>query len=79
MKTRAPDASPEAEDTDDSSAAIEACASELVRAVHAKDPTAVAEALKDAFEILQSMPSEEETNEPSPHSYDAQNIKAAQE
>lgn len=79
MKTRAPDESPEQEDSEDSSAAIESCASEIIRAVHAKDPKAVAAALKDAFDILESMPHEEESESTEPHSYDAQNIKAGRE
>lgn len=84
IKTRAPDAAPKAdenEEKDDSSAAIEACASELVRAIHSRDAKAVAAALKDAFDILEATEEEtpEESEAPSPHSYDAQNIKAAQE
>lgn len=72
IKTRTPDEAPA---EDDSAAAIESCASELIRAVHAKDMKAVASALKDAFEILESGPEEEEKSV-EPHSYDAQNILA---
>ncbi len=75
-QTRAPDEKPE-EDQDDSSAAIHACASALIQAVHAKDVKAAAEAIQDAFEILESMP-HEEGEHTEPHSYDAQNIKAAE-
>lgn len=59
---------------------IEACATDLIRAVHAKDAQAVCKALRAAFEIMDSEPHEEgeHTNEsPSPHTYEAQNIKAA--
>ncbi len=77
IKNRTPDEKPE-QDQDDSSAAIESCAQELIRAVHAKDTKAVSEALKDAFEILESMP-HEEGEHVEPHSYDAQNIKAGEQ
>lgn len=45
---------------------IEACAQELIAAVHAKDAPAAARAIRDAFSILQSEP---ESEEPSPHTY----------
>lgn len=75
VKTRAPDEKP---DTQEGDPAIEACAQELIDAVHAKNAKAAAQAIQDAFEILKSRP--EETDEgPEPHSYDAQNQKAAQD
>lgn len=77
VKTRAPDQKPQDEQEDNHSMAIEACAHELIAAIHAKDVKSVAEALKDAFEILDSMP-HEEGEHTEPHSYDAQNIKAAE-
>jgi len=73
IKNREPDEKPE-QDQDDSSAAIEACAAALISAIHSHDAKGVAEAMKDAFEILESMPHEEVE----PHSYDAQNIKAGE-
>lgn len=76
IKTRAPDEQPEAEESNDSSAAIESCAQELIRAIHAKDVKAAAAALEDAFQILDSMPHEEGEHVEA-HSYDAQNQKAA--
>lgn len=54
QKHREPDEKPQNEDMH--SEAIHAAASELIRAVHSQDTKAVAEALKDAFEILDSMP-----------------------
>lgn len=39
------------------------CAAELIRAVHAKDETAVANALKDAIEILKSEPDTQDESE----------------
>ena len=50
-----------APETDD----IEACAQELIRAVHAKDAPGVAQAIRSAFEILESQPHAEgeHTNE----------------
>ena len=57
-----------------------ACAEDLVRAIHAKDSKAVAQAFRAAFEILELEPhAENEDHDVEPHSYDAQNIKAAQE
>lgn len=79
IKTRTPDEKPEVEeDQDDSSAAIESCAAELIRAVHARDTKAVASAMQDAFEILESIPHEENQESVEPHSYDAQNMKAGE-
>lgn len=73
MKTRNESNSEEIQE--DSSAAIESCAMELIIAVHLKDVKAVAEALKNAFDILESIPHVESAHV-EPHSYDAQNIKA---
>lgn len=55
---------------------LESCAEHLIRAVHAKDPAGVAEAMRSAFEIMESEPHDEGAE---PHSYDDQNIKAAKE
>lgn len=77
VKTRAPDEKPAEESSEDIDS-IEVCAQELVKAIHAKDSKAVAEALKDVFTILDSMP-HEEGEHIEPHSYDAQNIKAGKE
>lgn len=76
VKNRQPDEKPDSEDKDDPSAGIHACAQALINAVHSKDAKGVSEALKDAFAILDSEP-HEEGEHISPHSYDAQNQKAA--
>ena len=75
MKNRSPDAPPEDKDS------IDACAQDLISAVHAKDAKATAEALRSAFRILDSEPHEEgeHTNKPSPHTYEAQNKAAKQQ
>jgi hypothetical protein len=80
VKMRAPDEKPDSEDSEDKDAAIHACAQDLITAIHSKDVKLVAEAIRSAFEILDEMPHEEgeHTNEPSPHTYDAQNQKAAE-
>ena len=57
IKTR-PSDKPD-ENQDDSSAGIEACAKDLIDAVHARDIQGAASAIKAAFEILDSMPHEE--------------------
>ncbi len=64
------------ESQEDGSAAIEACATDLIIAVHTKDVKKVAEVLKHIFDVLESEPHEEESVEP--HSYAAQNIKAGE-
>jgi hypothetical protein len=74
IKTRQPD-EPEAS-SDSSSEAIEACAQDLINAVHAHNIKGVADAMKSAFDILESMPHEENEESASPHSYEAQNMKA---
>lgn len=67
MKTREPDQKPE---ESDDGAGLEACAQELIRAVHARDVKAVAQALQDAFELADSEPHEEGPHI-EPHSYEA--------
>jgi 2C-methyl-D-erythritol 2,4-cyclodiphosphate synthase len=82
VKQRNPDKVEEnQEDTsEDKDASIHACAQDLIDAVHAKDIKAAAEAIRSAFEILDSQPHEEgEHTSPEPHSYEAQNIKANKE
>ncbi len=73
VKHRAPDEKPE-ENQDDSQAAHNACAREIISAIEAKDESRLAEALKDIFNILDSEPHEE-----GPHTYDHQNEKAAED
>lgn len=78
VKDRQPDEKPE--QSDDSADAIHACAQDLIEAVHSKNVKNAAEAIKSAFEILESMPHEEnDEDHVEPHSYAAQNQKAAQE
>lgn len=67
MKTRTPDKESEDIQNDDS-AGLEACANDLIQGVSQNDPKKVAEAIKSAFIILESMPHDEVE----PHSYDAQ-------
>lgn len=83
IQTRAPDESAreeaETEEKDDPEAAIDACSMELLLAIHTKDIKGFSKAIKALFEILSAQPQEEESDHSSPHSYDAQNIKAGQE
>lgn len=74
IKTRNPDEPKQEEPQDESVLAIEACADDLIKAVHAKDVKAAAQAMKDAFDILESLPHEEVE-----HDYDHQNELAAKE
>lgn len=63
---------PESDDSKDDTG-LHTAASDLMNAVHAKDVPAIAAAMKAAFEIMQSAPSEEDDN-----SFDSQNEKAAE-
>jgi hypothetical protein len=78
-QTRQPDEDKEPKDSEDQG--LMACAQDLIDAIQASDSKRVAAALRAAFEIVDSQPHEEgeHTDEeaPFPHSYDAQNIKAA--
>lgn len=56
---------------------IEACAKDLIHAVHSRDIPAVAEALRSAFEILESMPHEEGEHTNEPNTVEKQNQIAA--
>lgn len=71
IEHRKPDEKPEAEEQD---YGIETCARDLLNAVEAKDIKGIAEALKSAFDILESQPHDEY---PHDESYEAQNRKAA--
>lgn len=59
------------EDSDDSNAALESCAEDLIRAIHAKDAKAVAAAWKAGMDCMESSSDSDE-------SYDSQNEKAAE-
>lgn len=63
VKTREPDNKEENLEND----GLESCASDLIMAVHAHDIKGVVEALRNAFDILESIPHEE-----SPHTYEDQ-------
>ncbi len=78
VKDLTPNKPNEPEQQDDSRAAHEACARHLLLAIEARDVKAMADALYDAFTVMESEP-HEENSEPSPHSYDAQNIKAGEQ
>lgn len=77
IKNRTPDEKPEQED--DKDAAIHACAQDLIDSIHNRDVKGAAEAIRSAFDILESLPHEEGPHEgPEPHSYESQNQKAGQ-
>jgi hypothetical protein len=59
------------EKPEDKDASIHACAKDLIDAVHSQDTKAAAEAIRSAFEILDSEPHEEGPHI-EPHSYDSQ-------
>lgn len=61
---------------------LEAAAKELCSAIEARDHKAIAKAFHKAFKASELMPHEEaehDESEASPHTYDAQNIKAGSE
>jgi len=70
IETRKPDAMPE---VDESSAALEAAADDILAAISANNSKGLAEAIRAAFQILESEPHEESED------FESQNIKAAQE
>lgn len=76
MQKRAPDA-PDASEPEVESYSLEDCSQDIIDAIHALDAKALAKALQEAFEKMESQP-HEEANKPSPHSYDAQNQEAAE-
>lgn len=76
IKNRAPDE--KQEEQDDSSASIHSCAEAIMQAINSKDIKGLAEALRDAFTILDAEP-HVEGEHIEPHSYESQNIKAGQD
>jgi hypothetical protein len=70
IKTREPDEKPDTEQEDDREAGIKACAAQLISCIHAHDVQGAADALKDAFAILDSQP-HTEGEHVEPHSYEA--------
>lgn len=63
--------SQDSENTEESG--LEACAMELIMAIHLKDIKAVTKALRNAFELMELEPHAE-----GPHTYESQNIKAGE-
>lgn len=70
VKSRQPDES-ETQEKDSDSTGIEACAKDMISAIEMKDHKRLAEAMRDAFTILENQP-HEEAESVSPHTYDAQ-------
>lgn len=56
IKERAPDMP---DDQNDPDAALEACASDLIDAIHARDIKKAAQVMRDAFELMESQPHDE--------------------
>lgn len=76
IKHREPDEKPDSEE-DDKDAAIHACSRDLIQAIQRNDVKGVSEAIRSAFEILDSMPHQEGPHEDAEsNTYEAQNIKA---
>ena len=59
MKEGAPTMEESQEDQDEQVNAIEYCMEDLITAIHNKDAKAAAQAFKDCFDVLDSMPHEE--------------------
>jgi hypothetical protein len=60
---------------------LEECAKAIIHAIEMKDHVMLAEAMHKAFKEMEKMPHEEASHKdqsPSPHTYDAQNQKAAE-
>ena len=74
VKNRKPD-SPEKQPSKNED--LEVCAKDIMHAINTKDIKGLAEAIRAAFQVLESEPHEEGPHiESEPHSYDAQNQKA---
>lgn len=74
VHNRAPDESPTSEPDDSGDHALEACAQDMIDAVHRRDAKAAASAMRAAFQCLESEPHEEDEN----NDFHSQNEKAAQ-
>jgi hypothetical protein len=81
IKLRPVDGKSESKEDEGDDSGLEACAKDLIDAIHSKDIKAVKAALKATFEICDSSEDSEDSGSsaPSPHSYEAQNKKAGQE
>ena len=80
ISQRKPDGTTEPEESnEEQDQGLDACSEALIRAIHSKDAKAVSSALRDIQELIDvDEPSESESSE-SPHTYAAQNIKAAKD
>jgi hypothetical protein len=74
IKTRESDKPEQENEQLNSEEALKACASDLIDAVHNRDIKAAADAMRAAFECLESEPHEENSND-----YDSLNEKAAEQ
>ncbi len=77
VKTRAPDETPENQEESNDDAGLEACGQNLCHALERKDYIGAAKAVKAIFAIADAEP-HVEGEHVEPHSYDAQNQKAAE-
>lgn len=75
IKNRQPDETKNESEQDDPQAGKEACGRAILAAIKMDDAVALCEAIKDLMDLGDSEASESI----SPHSYEAQNIKAGQE
>jgi hypothetical protein len=73
IKNRTPDKANESDEIQEPTA--EDCAKKLIDAVHARDEKAVVEAIR---ELMDKAKAEPEKDSVEPHSYEDQNIKAAE-
>lgn len=78
VENKSPNEPIESEQETDPRASHEACARHLLLAIESRDVKAIADALYDAFTVMDSEPHDEGLY-PEPHSYAAQNIKAGKE
>ena len=74
IKNRTPDKDSDSNDLEDKEHSLEDCAKRIISAVHSNDAKALADALQEAIDKPK-----ESKDKPSPHTYEAQNIKAASE
>jgi DNA-binding GntR family transcriptional regulator len=63
IETRKPDENPSQEEESNDDEGLEMAASDLIDAIHNKDPKAAASAMRAAFELMESQPPDESNEE----------------
>lgn len=76
IKQRAPDKHNDSNELEEKEYSLEDCAQDIMEAIQSNNKSKLAEALREAIKKVDEEP-HEEGEHVSPHTYEAQNIKAA--